>query len=321
MRTHYTVGALAVALLLAASPARADGQAAVNNFYGNLSRAGMALSLKKENAKVENTLVRGLYALLAPNGDFAGYINEAGTLRGDSNGMEIMPTAGGQQARKMTAAEQASFRAEVMNAIDYDKLVKVNYGRGSARKLIMFSAVDCGYCQRLEQDLARFGDKIDVTFYVVPMSLKAIKHGGAAQMQTVAKIWCADDQTGAWKKYWENLTPPPASGRACAFDAQTAERQAGHLANILKAAGIAVRGTPSYLREDGTLLSHRSKIDIAYVNQNFGSAGAVPTPANPQQWLVAGAAPVPGAAETATAEPQQGPKKIKLNEALKSLFN
>ncbi len=106
---------------------------------------------------------------------------------------------------------------EVIAAIDYDKLIKVSYGDGGGRKMVLFSAVDCGFCQRFEQDLMKKGSGVNTTFYVVPMSLQAFSGAGVAKWQTVSRIWCADNSSAAWRKYWTrrrtmstiHSSPPP----------------------------------------------------------------------------------------------------------------
>jgi len=320
----YMVGALVAATLAAAAPAHADGQAAVHSLFDNLRRAGLGIGLTEKDVRVEPTLIRGMYALFDRSGGFAGYINEAGTLRGDYTGMKVMPTRAGETMRQMTPAEVIEWRGEVMNAIAYDKLIKVTYGDGGGRKLILLSAVDCGFCQRFEQEFAKYGHQVDTTFYVLPSGLKKIDAGGMAQWQTVSKIWCAADNAAAWKTYWSTLKAPPQS-RQCAFDPKTADAQRTYLTEILRVAGSPVRGTPSMVREDGTVINNHPNMDAAYMKQAFGRDSVAQVPADAQRWL-AGApqlADESSPAQQPAQQPasQQGPKKIKLNDALKSLFN
>jgi len=82
------------------------------------------------------------------------------------------------------------------------------------------------------------------------------------------------------------------------------------------------------VREDGTVINNRVDMDAAYISQAFGPAGVTQAPANAQRWLMAGAPQLADeSAQQSTQQPaqqptqQQGPKKIKLNDALKSLFN
>lgn len=313
MQASLTAAALA-AMLMASTAAHADAPSALQSFYANMGRIGMSIGLTQPNARAEATPVRGMYALVTSSGKLAGYFNEAGTLYGDGTGMQVLPAARGQNLRKFTPEEVLSFRAEVMNAIDYDQLLKVNYGAGNNRKQLMFSAVDCGYCQTFEKEMAKHADKLNTTIYVMPLSLRDLNQG-RAQWQAVSAISCAPDRGEAWKTFWQTQKAPTAQ---CAINPKIAETRYTYLKDIFRAAGITVKGTPTFVREDGTVVA---STEIRYLGKTFGSSGAVATPADPQQWLVAGA-PQPADA-TATAEQQQqpGPKKIKLNDALKSLFN
>lgn len=318
--------ALAAAMLVTAAPAHADGQSAVRSFFGNLKRLGMTIGFTENDVKVEPTLIRGMYAMFKRNGDFAGYLNEAGTLVGDFRRLRVMPAKAGEDFRAMTPDEVTELRQEVMNGIEYDKLIKVGYGDGGGRKVLLFSAVDCGFCQRFEQEFAKYGNKVDTTFYVLPSGLKKYAQGGAAEWQTASRLWCADDNASAWKAYWSTLKAPVRSSKTCAFEPKTADAQSTYFTEILRVVGVPVHGTPTMVREDGTVLENKPNMDAAYMNQAFGPAGVAQVPANPRRWLVAGA-PQP-ADEAAPAQqpaqqpaPQPGPKKIKLNDALKSLFN
>lgn len=319
-RVRALAAATAGALLAAAAPAHADAPSASHSFFSNLARAGSALSVNEQTAKIEPTLVRGMYAMYDGGGRFVGYINEPGTLFGDFRGLSVI-SGTAVKARPMTPDEVLDLRAEVMNGIDYDKLIKVSYGDGGGRRQLVFSAVDCGYCKKFEQAMASNGDKLNTTFYVVPSSLRPYNNGGAAAWQTVSSIWCADDKTAAWKAYWSTLKAP--AQRQCALDPQAAARAQHQLEEILGVTGVNITATPTFVREDGSMLHNKANMDLAYMNQTFGREAAPPVKVKAQQWLVAGA-PQAGGAEVAPApvpgQPQQ-PKKIHLNDAIKGLFS
>jgi len=312
MQASFTAGALAAILMVSSTMARADAPSALHSFYANLGRSGTALGLAEKDASAAATPVRGLYALRSANGSTVGYINEAGTLYGTGKGFQVLPARRDQNLRPLTPEEAANFRAEIMNAIDYDKLVKVNYGAGNDRKQLMFSAVDCGYCQKFEKEMAKIADKVNATIYVMPASLGALD-AAPDQWRKVAAIDCARDRGEAWKTYWQTMKAPTSPAQ-CAINPNIAYAHYIDLLMIFNATGIKVTGTPTFIREDGTVIALR---DIRSPEKTFGSEGAVPVPPNPQQWLVA------DASQPATTEQQQqpGPKKIKLNNALKSLFN
>ena len=96
--------------LMIATGAQADGDDALRRFVVNAGHVGLKMSLPISQLRVQPTLVTGIYALSAPNGDFAGYINEAGSLHGDARGFKhVVP-----QWRDLTPAETADLRAAVL---------------------------------------------------------------------------------------------------------------------------------------------------------------------------------------------------------------
>nr|GEU28342.1 hypothetical protein [Tanacetum cinerariifolium] len=171
-------GILLGTALLSALPALADGRSAVRNLHANAARARIILNLTEQSTQATPTLVRGVYALTDAQGKGAGYINESGTLYGDASGFRVFP-ADGSPPRTLTPAETAVLRGEVMQAIDYDQLIKVQYGDGGGRRMVMFSALDCGYCKLFEKHFSELGKTNNTTFYVVPLSLRSSQAGGA----------------------------------------------------------------------------------------------------------------------------------------------
>ena len=99
---------------------------------------------------------------------------------GDYGRLRVVPARPGGDFRAMTPGEVTGLRQEVMNGIEYAKLIKVAYGDGGNRKMLLFSAVDCGFCQRFEQEFAKYGNKVNTTFYVVPSAFAVGLTGGVA---------------------------------------------------------------------------------------------------------------------------------------------
>ncbi|WP_259583765.1 thioredoxin fold domain-containing protein [Aeromonas veronii] len=125
----------------------------------------------------------------------------------------------------------------------------MQYGQGQKR-LFLFSAIDCPACKALEDKLSKAGASENTTFFVIPSSLQ----DNEAQWQRVSNIWCANDSSLAWKKYWATGSTPVAG--TCLFhDGHIAKKVTYHLWDMLKGAGLALHGTPAYVREDGLLLT------------------------------------------------------------------
>lgn len=247
---------IATALLIS-THALADGRSAAQNLFANLNRSRQEIGENASSTFVAPTLVRGMYALSDAAGKFVGFTNEAGSLFGDSRGF-IGLSAGGSKFVPLTPDQTADLRREVAANIDRDKLITVRYGEEKTR-LFMFSAIDCPHCKKLEDQLRKAGDNENTTFYVTPASLQSTTDGAAGrqQWQRVASIWCAADPAHAWKTYWATGATPTA--RACSFsDAKIAEIAQERLLGILKGVGVAVHGTPAYIREDGLLLNKKT---------------------------------------------------------------
>ena len=251
--THAMGRAAGVAALLmaAAGPALADGRTAVSNLVANAARARINLGMTANTVKAAPSLVRGMYVITDGQGKFSGFVNEAGTLYGDPTGMRVFSPSGAPH-RPMTPQEIAGLRAEVMAGIDYDKLVKVSYGDGGGRHMLMFSALDCQYCKMFEEYFKVLGRTNNTTFYVVPSSLRAGNDGGEAVWRGVSQIWCDSNNGEAWKRYWATKELPPQ--RQCAFDPATAETAGRYLKGILQVIGTRIDGVPTIVREDGVLI-------------------------------------------------------------------
>jgi thiol:disulfide interchange protein DsbC len=131
-------------------------------------------------------------------------------------------------------------RINKLTAIDFASLplkdaIVWKTGTGK-RKLAIFADPNCGYCKRFERTLQ---DVKDVTVYtfVVPIL------GGDSPDKSKA-IWCAKDNTAAWRGWMlDNKAPARVMG-ACdtsAIDRNMALVRKHHL-----------NGTPAVIFEDGT---------------------------------------------------------------------
>lgn len=278
---------IAVTGLLVATNSIADGRSAAHNLFTNLARARASLSVNEATSLVGPTLVKGIYTLSNQQGRFVGFTNESGNLFGDSRGFQVLPS-NGAQPRPLTLDEINDLRAEVVSAIDYDKLPRIVFGDGGGRRLVLFSAVDCPFCKGFEDNMRKHAVGLNSTLYVVPSSLQKIAQGGMPQWQAVSRIWCADDAGAAWQAFWTSRVIPQP--RQCRFaDPRTAEIADQQLKDILQAVGVRVVGTPQILREDGTAIANRSDMNSAYVSATFGSAGVPPANVKPARWLTASA--------------------------------
>lgn len=265
---------MAAALVLAlgsAQAALADGGSAIHSLFSNLAKAKAGLGAVNEgNAQAQPTLVKGIYAIRSAQGQFVGYTNDAGTLFGDSRGFSVV-SVDGAPPRRMNAAEVAELRQDVVSHVDYDKLIKVSYGDGGGRRLLMFSAVDCVHCKAFEESIARVKSQVSTTFFVIPASLNPDPQSQG--WQVVSRIWCSEDKSGAWLAYW-NRHAVPAAAAQCEFQPRVAPRAYNDLISVFKAVGVRVVGTPNVVREDGAIVPTRDRFDAATAQALFGEQAA-----------------------------------------------
>jgi thiol:disulfide interchange protein DsbC len=102
-------------------------------------------------------------------------------------------------------------RLNQLQAIKWDSLpinnaLKTVKGTG-ARKLVVFSDVDCPYCRKFEAEL----EKVDnITVYTFLYPIEGL-HPKA--VQTSKQIWCAPDRNKAWDEYITRGTIPNNDGK------------------------------------------------------------------------------------------------------------
>ncbi len=154
-------------------------------------------------------------------------------------------------AQRKSEGRRVEFPAEALaNAI---KTVK---GDGS-RAFAVFSDPDCGYCKKLEGELAQLDN---VTIYTFLFPLDSIHP--EAKTKAVA-VWCAADRQAAWTR--AVLTGTVEKLVACNNPVND---------NLVLGTKLGVTGTPTLIAADGRVMP-----------------GAAPA-ARIDQWLNAGAAKV-----------------------------
>jgi len=134
----------------------------------------------------------------------------------------------------LTQARLNQLQAVKWDVFPLNNALKTVKGNG-ARKLILFSDVDCPYCRKFEAELAKV-DNITVYTFLYPIEGLHPK-----AVQASKQIWCAPDRNKAWDDYITRGTVPSNDGK-CAnpVDATIA------LGNKLK-----VTGTPTLIFANG----------------------------------------------------------------------
>lgn len=128
----------------------------------------------------------------------------------------------------LTQARLNQLQAVKWDTFPLDNALKTVKGNG-ARKLVLFSDVDCPYCRKFEAELAKV-DNITVYTFLYPIE------GLHPQAPQVSKqIWCAPDRNKAWDDYIASRNVPKNDGK-CANPVD---------ANIALGNKLKVSGTPT----------------------------------------------------------------------------
>ena len=134
----------------------------------------------------------------------------------------------------LTQARLNQLQAVKWDVFPLNNALKTVKGNG-ARKLILFSDVDCPYCRRFEAELAKV-DNITVYTFLYPIEGLHPK-----APQTSKQIWCAPDRNKAWDEYTTRGSIPNNDGK-CANPVD---------ANIALGNKLRVSGTPTLFFANG----------------------------------------------------------------------
>lgn len=176
--------------------------------------------------EISKTPIAGLYEIRLGTDVF--YTDETGNHLVEGALIETKTKTNLTEARvnKLTAIDFASL--PLKDAIVWKQ------GTG-ARKLVIFADPNCGYCKKFERELQ--GVK-DVTVYTF---LYPILGGDSPDKSR--DIWCAKDNTKAWRDWMLNGTPPVRSMGACDIGALARNTALGRKHKV--------NGTPALVFEDG----------------------------------------------------------------------
>ena len=108
--------------------------------------------------------------------------------------------------RNLTQERLSKLQAIDWKTLPLNNALKTVKGNG-ARKLVVFSDVDCPYCRKFEAELAKV-DNITVYTFLYPIEGLHPK-----AVQTSKQIWCAPDRNKAWDDYITSGTVPKNDGK------------------------------------------------------------------------------------------------------------
>jgi len=129
-------------------------------------------------------------------------------------------------------------RMDKLTEVKFDSLplsqaIKTVKGDGK-RHLAVFSDLDCPYCKRLENELAKI-DNVTIYTFLYPLPM----HGDAPRKSKL--IWCSKDRAGAWAEYYHSGKLPAGKGD-CATPIDE---------NLALGAKLHIDGTPALLFANG----------------------------------------------------------------------
>jgi thiol:disulfide interchange protein DsbC len=136
-----------------------------------------------------------------------------------------------------------------MDSLPLELAVKFVKGNGK-RKLAVFSDPNCGYCKRLEKELAKV---TDVTIYTL---LYPVLNGSVG---TATAIWCSADRLKAWNDFMLKDTAP--AGKDCETPIET-------LLQTGRKNGVT--GTPTLIFADGSVVPGMITADV--IEKKLGPA-------------------------------------------------
>jgi len=140
----------------------------------------------------------------------------------------------GKTQRNLTEAKMRELQKAQFDKLPFDSAIKVVKGNGK-RVVAVFSDVDCPFCRRLEDELAKV---TDVTIYTFLYPIDSL-HPNAAQKSKA--VWCSPDRAKAWNDLINKGIEPKNPG--------TCETP---LPKILElGARMGIRGTPALFFADG----------------------------------------------------------------------
>ena len=181
--------------------------------------------------EVTKTAIPGIYELRIGNE----------VVYSDQRGEHLIQ---GELLETRTGVNITEARLDKLTAIDVTKLnykdaIVWKQGTG-ARTLVVFADPNCGYCKRFEAQLQQVKDLTVYTF------LYPILGGDSPEKSR--DIWCAKDNTKAWRDWMLNGTAPSSTAsEKC--DVSAIER------NASIGRKHRINGTPALVFEDGKRVS------------------------------------------------------------------
>ncbi|MFV8781811.1 DsbC family protein [Microbulbifer sp. SA54] len=226
-------------LALAGAIAAAGGQVAHAEVDGEVAKQIKAkLTAGNPRAtigEVRESPVEGLYEVEVDGGNVLFVSKDGGHfIAGDL--FEVKP----QQVVNLSEQRRTHQRASIMERQNLDDMIVFSPKGKAKAHIYVFTDVDCGYCRKLHDDVPELNRRgIEVRYLAFPRAgLNSLGY------RKIATAWCADDPNATLTKL-KNRENVPLN--VCKNNPVAAQYKLGN-------ESIDVRGTPTIVMEDGTVV-------------------------------------------------------------------
>ena len=135
--------------------------------------------------------------------------------------------------KSLTREKQDDLNKVSFSDLPLNNAVKIVKGDGS-RQIAVFTDVDCPYCKKLEQELAKL-DNVTIYYFLYPLPM----HTDAPRKSKL--VWCSADRAKAWNELMHKGKVPDGKGD-CDNPID---------ANLKLGESLGIQGTPAIILTDG----------------------------------------------------------------------
>lgn len=169
-------------------------------------------------------------------------------LRGDLMDLETQSN--------LTEARRGTFRSNLMDSLASDEMVIFAPANGTRHVVYVFTDIDCSFCRQFHREINTYTARgIEVRYLAYPRS-----GPDTPSYYKITTVWCAEDQLDA-------MTRAKAGENLPRQDCENPVRKQMEIADR-----VGVRGTPTFVLADGTLLPGYVPADrlADYLDGEFG---------------------------------------------------
>jgi thiol:disulfide interchange protein DsbC len=193
--------------------------------------------------EVNKTPVPGLYELRVNDNEIY-YTDAKGDYLIQGSLIDV------RQKRNLTEERVDKLMALDFNALPLKDAFTVVRGNGT-RKLAIFSDPNCGYCKRIERDLAKL-DNVTIHVFLYPVL-------GPGSTEKSKLVWCSKERAQAWLDLMLKEQMP----NAAACDTTAVNR------NLAFGQKHKIQGTPTLFFADGSRVP--GAIDLAQIEKQLAA--------------------------------------------------